>query len=173
MQLLFGVLGGGMLGGVAVWAILSAKMQAVREKTKNDLVAERASMVEQLRGKDQRLTELRQSLEERDRTLTQYHAQITQEAAQRATAEAQSLRIPDLEKSLLDQQSDNARLRTRLSQLETQLHELKQQSDEKLALLSDAQRQFGNAFKVLSAEALQANNQSFLKLAEANLGQFQ
>ena len=88
MQILLSLLGGSALGGAIVWFVLSAKMQAVREKTKNDLVADRASMVEQLRGKDERIEELRREIGERDRTLTTYQNRITQEATQRATAEA-------------------------------------------------------------------------------------
>ncbi len=150
MQLLLGFLGGSVFGGGVVGFLLVAKMQAVREKTKNDLVAERASMVEQLSGKDQRLAELRQTLEIRDRTLTDYQTQMTQAAA---NAAAQSAR------------------------LEAQLSEVKQQSAEKLALVTaaqqHAQQQLSDTFKALSSEALQANNQSFLKLAEENLSRFQ
>lgn len=142
MTFLWGLLGGSVLGSGIVWFLLNAKVQTVREKTKNDLVAERASMLEQLRGKDQRLEEMRQEIKERDRTLTAYQSQLTQQTAQ------------------------NARI-------EVQLSEVQQQSAEKLKLLSTAQQQLSDTFKALSSEALQANNQSFLKLAEANLGQFQ
>lgn len=142
MPFLWGLLGGSVLGGSIVWFLVSAKMQAVREKTKNDLVADRASMIEQLRGKDQRLEELRQEIKERDRAFTTYQCQITQQTAHAARIEAQ-------------------------------LSEVQQQSAEKLALITTAQQQFSDTFKALSSEALQANNQSFLKLATANLGQFQ
>ncbi|MEM8502935.1 MAG: DNA recombination protein RmuC [Cyanobacteria bacterium P01_D01_bin.1] len=142
MQLLLGFLGGSVLGGGVAWLLLGAKMQAVREKTKNDLVADRASMVEQLRGKDQRLEELRKEIGTRDRTLTTYQTQLTQAAAKAARMEAQ-------------------------------LQEVQQHSAEKVALITTAQQQFSDTFKALSSEALQANNQSFLKLAEANLGRFQ
>jgi len=43
----------------------------------------------------------------------------------------------------------------------------------KLALLNDAQTQLADAFRALSAQALQHNNQSFLDLARTALGQFQ
>ncbi len=142
MQLLLGFLGGGILGGGIVWLLLSAKMQTVREKTRNELVADRASMVEQLRGRDQQIETLRQESERRDRALTTYQTQLTQAA----------------EKS---------------ARLETQLSEVQQQAAEKLLLITTAQQQFSDTFKALSSEALQANNQSFLKLAEANLGRFQ
>ncbi|MEL7072277.1 MAG: DNA recombination protein RmuC [Cyanobacteria bacterium J06581_3] len=142
MQLLWGLLGGSLLGGGIVWFLLSAKMQAVREKTKNNLIADRASMVEQLRGKDQRLEELRQEIVERDRTLHTYQTQLTQEAAKSA-------------------------------RLDAQLSEVQQQATEKISLLTTAQQQLSDTFKALSSEALQANNQSFLKLAEENLSRFQ
>ena len=142
MQILLSLLGGSALGGAIVWFVLSAKMQAVREKTKNDLVADRASMVEQLRGKDERIEELRREIGERDHTLTTYQNRITQEATQRATAEAR-------------------------------LHEVQQQASEKLSLQAAAQQQLSDAFKALSSEALQANNQSFLELANARLSEFQ
>lgn len=99
-------------------------------------------MVEQLRGKDQRLEELRQEIVERDRTLHTYQTQLTQEAA------------------------NSARLDARLS-------EVQQQATEKISLLTTAQQQLSDTFKALSSEALQANNQSFLKLAEENLSRFQ
>jgi len=142
MQLLFGFLGGGILGGGIVWFLLSAKMQAVREKTKNGLIADRASMMEQRRGKEQQVKTLRQEVTRRDRTLTAYQTQLTQAA----------------EKS---------------ARLETQLSEAPQQATERLALITTVQQQFSDTFKALSSEALQANNQSFLKLAEANLSRFQ
>ena len=89
MPFLWGLLGGSVLGGGVVWFMLSAKMQAVREKTKNDLVADRASMVEQLRGKDQRIEELRQAIGERDRTLTTYQSQLTEATREKAIAQTQ------------------------------------------------------------------------------------
>jgi DNA recombination protein RmuC len=173
MQIFLGFLCGGVLGGAAVWWVLAAKMQAVREKTKNDLVADRASMVEQLRGKDTRIEELRREVGDRDRTLTTYQVQLTQAAARQATAEAQSLRIPELEQALQQMREENGGLRSHLSKVETQLSEVQQQASEKLSLISSAQQQFTDTFKALSSEALKANNQSFLALAQTQLSEFQ
>lgn len=44
---------------------------------------------------------------------------------------------------------------------------------EKLAALQDAQARLSDAFKALSADALRSNNESFLKLAQSALAQFQ
>ncbi|MGI8934619.1 MAG: DNA recombination protein RmuC [Phormidesmis sp.] len=173
MQLFWGMGLGAVLGGGVVWWVLSAQMQAGREKAKNSLVAGRASMVEQLRGKELRLEELRQEIGERDRTIALLQQQITQAAAQRATAEAQSLRLPALERMLQPTREDQAPLQTRLGQTETQLREVQQQASEKISLIATAQQQFADTFKALSSEALQANNQSFLALAQTQLSEFQ
>ena len=138
MQILLALLAGAALGGIVAWFILSSKMQTLKERTKNDLVADRASMVEQLRGKDQRIEELRQTIEERDCTLTTYQIQLTEATQEKAIAQ-------------------------------TQLKAAQQQTTEKLALLTTAQQQFADTFKALSSEALKANNQSFLDLAQTRL----
>ncbi len=44
---------------------------------------------------------------------------------------------------------------------------------EKIAALQDAQSRLSDAFKALSADALRSNNESFLKLAQSALAQFQ
>ncbi len=146
MQFLGGFLAGGALSGAVLWALWSAKWQAVREKIRNELVAERASMLEQLRGKDARIEELRQEVSDRTHTLTHYQDKLTQAASQLATAEAQLLAT-------------------------------QQQANEKLSLLTSTQRsmqqQLSETFQALSSQALQANNQSFLALAETRLSEFQ
>ena len=133
---------GFLIGGIIVYCFLSIKLQTIKEKTKNDLVAERASMVEQLRGKDQRIEELRQEIGERDRSVAVCQAQLTDVAKDCAIAQ-------------------------------TQLKEVQQQSAEKIALLTTAQNQLADTFKALSSEALKANNQSFLDLAQSRLNEFQ
>ncbi|MBK8475858.1 MAG: DNA recombination protein RmuC [Opitutaceae bacterium] len=49
----------------------------------------------------------------------------------------------------------------------------RQSGAEKLAALQDAQVRLSDAFKALSSDALRSNNESFLKLAQAALAQFQ
>ncbi|HCI49057.1 MAG TPA: DNA recombination protein RmuC [Holosporales bacterium] len=61
---------------------------------------------------------------------------------------------------------ENAALRTLIEQNRKSFHE-------KEALLEKAEEKLRNTFKALSAEALNVNNSSFLKLAEAALGKFQ
>ncbi|ANJ67525.1 DNA polymerase V [Halothiobacillus diazotrophicus] len=60
-----------------------------------------------------------------------------------------------------------------LAELQERLAQERHSSEEKLALLEQAKNQFQQAFQALSADALRANNESFLKLAKENLSQFQ
>lgn len=97
--------------------------------------------------------------------------------ARRADLEAQSrihqqrgeAQTTDLEATrarLAELNAENARLNERLD-AERRL------GAEKLALLERAREQLGDAFKALSAEALKASGESFLRLAQENLGKFQ
>lgn len=74
---------------------------------------------------------------------------------------------------LLEFQNDNARLLARISSLETQLDAERKAAIEKLTLLEDAQGKLSDAFKALSADALNANSRNFLNLAKETLGHFQ
>ena len=60
-----------------------------------------------------------------------------------------------------------------IARLETDLGHERKAADEKLALLSKATEELRNAFKALSADALESSNKSFLMLAKATLGKFQ
>lgn len=70
-------------------------------------------------------------------------------------------------------QDENASLLAQISALETQLNAERNASTEKLELLEDAQGKLSDAFKALSAEALNTNSQNFLNLARETLGHFQ
>ncbi|MEI9998235.1 MAG: DNA recombination protein RmuC [Verrucomicrobiota bacterium] len=66
-----------------------------------------------------------------------------------------------------------AHARQELAQSETRLVAEREAAAEKLAVLNDAQAKLADAFKALSADALQNNSQSFLNLAKATLEKFQ
>jgi DNA recombination protein RmuC len=69
--------------------------------------------------------------------------------------------------------SESAALRESAAALETRLVGERKASDEKLAVLNEAQAKLSDAFKALSSEALKSNNETFLKLAHATLEKFQ
>ena len=81
--------------------------------------------------------------------------------------------VSELDAKLSAFQNDNAGLLARISSLETQLEGERKAAAEKLTLLEDARGKLSDAFKALSAEALNTNSQNFLSLARETLGHFQ
>ncbi len=59
------------------------------------------------------------------------------------------------------------------AELQERLVQERRAAAEKIALIDQAKIQLQQAFQALSADALRANNESFLKLAEENLARFQ
>jgi len=95
------------------------------------------------------------------------------EAGRRAAAEATAARVPSLEAALAERDRLLAERAAQLAEVQTRLAEERKAAQEKLALLDDAQAKLADAFNALSAEALKSNNQAFLDLAKAQLGEFQ
>jgi DNA recombination protein RmuC len=81
--------------------------------------------------------------------------------------------LGELNSKLADSQNENAGMLARISSLETQLAAERKAAIEKLGLLEDAQGKLSDAFKALSADALNTNSQNFLRLARETLGHFQ
>ncbi|MFZ5653145.1 MAG: DNA recombination protein RmuC [Pseudomonadota bacterium] len=81
-------------------------------------------------------------------------------------AEALAAELDTARSRLAELSAENARLTERLD-AERRL------GAEKLALLERAREQLGDTFKAISAEALKASSESFLRLAQENLGKFQ
>ena len=78
-----------------------------------------------------------------------------------------------LRSQLLESVQNAAQLEERTRQLQSRLDEERAQGEEKVKLITEAQRALENSFKSLSADALKSNNQSFLDLARASLAEFQ
>lgn len=63
--------------------------------------------------------------------------------------------------------------RARVAALLTTLQHEREQAEEKLAVVNEAQQKLADAFKALAADALRSNNQSFLELAKTTMERFQ
>jgi DNA recombination protein RmuC len=74
---------------------------------------------------------------------------------------------------IADLRTDLSRIQASHAQLQTRLEQERLATAEKTALLEKAEDKLSDAFKVLSAEALRSNNQSFLDLARTTLERFQ
>lgn len=110
----------------------------------------------------------------------QAEARSVELAASQATMAALSQRLDALqiERQTAHQAIERLTQQAQFSAAEqAELHERLVQerhaAGEKLALLTEAKTQLQQAFQALSADALRANNESFLKLAQENLSRFQ
>ena len=105
--------------------------------------------------------------------LTAAHAaDVRAEAAARAVAETHAARLPEVEAALFDLRFENTDLRARAAELDALLTAEREAHVDQLRLLDDARTELSDAFRALSADALRANQSSFLTLAEAHLGRF-
>lgn len=105
---------------------------------------------------------------------------LRDEVSAKAKAEEAALEVPKLEKrlSMAIATSEEAQAALNMARvekagLETTLAKERRASEEKLQLLSTAQTALSDAFKALSAEALNTNNQAFLSLARETLEKYQ
>jgi DNA recombination protein RmuC len=118
----------------------------------------------------QRLAERTQELEQADAERGQLRDALRLESMGRATTEAIAGRVPALEQALAER---DHRLDERSAELDTRLAEERKAAEEKLGLLDEVRSALVNAFNALSADALKSNDQAFLDLAKAQLGEFQ
>ncbi|MEO1592897.1 MAG: DNA recombination protein RmuC, partial [Cyanobacteria bacterium J06632_22] len=138
MQLLLAMLCGMGVGAISAYLLARAQAQTLREKIKNDLVAERATMLEQLQGKDQQIQDLRQTLHQQQGQLHQQQQALTAEAAHRAAAEAKISQLPVLQQQLHQGQAERTQLTAQIAHLQTRLSEQEQTAQAKLALIDQA-----------------------------------
>lgn len=95
--------------------------------------------------------------------------EIRDYAARAAAAEAASAaagrRVAELEPALAAREAEIRALGSRNAELATAREKERQASEEKLALLAQAEEKLSDAFRALSAQALETNNAGFLQLA--------
>ena len=131
-----------LLGGVIVGAMVA-------------WLAARSRHARELAQEANRSSELSARLEERSQRLSQLEADLT--------------RCKQVEERL---NGAITTLREAQARQTAELDAERTAAGEKLALLGDAERKLREAFQTLSADALRNNNQSFLDLARAALGEF-
>lgn len=90
-----------------------------------------------------------------------------------AMLEERASHLSSLEERLSQASQETRTLRAKTVELSTALEHERRQAKEKISLLEEAQTRLTETFKALSADALSANNQSFLNLAKSTLEKFQ
>ncbi len=91
----------------------------------------------------------------------------------RCAAEAVSQRVPQLEQELREARAEGERRLAELRELQGKMEEQRKAAEQGLREREESRVALMNAFRALSAEALQANNDSFLKLATSSMEKFQ
>lgn len=177
--ILWGFVGLGL--GVAIALLyFQTRVQTIRERAKAEVVADRASALERLQQQERQIQELRALVQEREQRVDAVQAQLQQESMLRGQAEAQLGQVVQLQQQLQDRdaqlyqlQHDYGTARSHLTEFQTRLQHEQALTQEKQALLDQAQQRLTDTFKALSADALQRNSQSFMQLAESILAKFQ
>ncbi len=137
------------------------------------LQQERAVIEERLKAESTMRTDLERLLGEARADAVRLTDQKEIESQRRSAAEAIASRLPAAELLLADTQRDLSGLRAEQATLNERLAQAQIEVQSKVELLHEAEAKFKDAFKALSAEALQKNNEQFLALATTSLEKFQ
>lgn len=162
------------------WLLLRSRIRTATQIARLEGESKIAELDAKLQASEKRGQELGTQLSATERELDAAQSALSAESARRAAAEEKNTRIPELQ-SLVERgnaelralDDQNTALQSRLAELGTRLEEEREQTQEKVAMLTTLEAKFSDAFRSLSAEALQLNNQSFLGLAKATLETFQ
>lgn len=171
---------GVLTGGAGIWLLLKSRADLALQKGRAEAEAHAAALNERLLNREQQIAELKEAFDKAVAEISALRLELKNESTGRAAAEEKNCRIGELEaavrtrdeqlRALYDQ---HTRLKEKASELATQLQEERKATEEKLAVLDAAHEKLSDAFKALSSEALNNNNQSFLVLAKATLEKFQ
>jgi DNA recombination protein RmuC len=161
--LLVGAALGALMVAMALRAqLLLTKAQAQRaEELQRELHARDARIAELQRERDTRLYQMQRDHDARATEFQKEHEQRALELQREHEA-----RVAQLQREVADARVDATALRERLEAERTA-------AAEKLAMLDEAQHKLADAFRALSADALNRNNETFLELARNTLSQQQ
>lgn len=159
----------GLIGSCSVLTVLVFAL-LFRISYYRRLYQTQAQSFEQLRHDQNHFQVL---LSDRDQQLYEMHTRLGEEMSRRAGAEERARQSPQMEKDLKEAKDEVTNLKSHIAELQANLDNERANSSEKLALIEEAQTKLTDTFKGLSLEALSANNQNFLHLAQSTLEKFQ
>ena len=174
--------------GAAISWLICRKFGAAREalaraELGGELTCARTALEERgarLVQADAQRQRLEDALQTERASADELHCQLREHSAASAKADEAAAQLPVLGKRLdaalqeaEARRQEVADLRVQNAELQTSLGKERLAAEEKLGVLNHAQAALGDAFKALSAEALQSNNQAFVHLAKETLGVYQ
>jgi len=144
----------------------AARLRAELEQVRRD-AAERRDM---LAARQQEAA----SLQNEVKALAEDKARLATALDEQGRALAEKTQLLESRETVLDTvQAELTELGKETAGLRVELDQERSAAAEKLELVSRAEQRLREAFQALSAEALKSNNQAFLELARAQLGEFQ
>lgn len=127
----------------------------------------------ELQRLDMLLSDARRDVMDREQRLYELQENYVQEKSLRSTFEEKAIRSESLQSQLETLSKEAHQIKSKNVELISSLEYERKQSQEKMAMLEEAQARLTDTFRRLSSEALSANNQSFLHLANTALEKFQ
>ena len=171
---IFSFVFGIVVGGIGAW-FLSKNSRAYIQ-----INEELLKVQERFKHSEQQRSDLQIALEGSRHLTETIRIELSEQMKKCAAAETINDRIPELEKKLTERESqmnalleEQSKLKSQLAEQQARLEEERKAYEEKLVFLDRAQVKLTDAFSALSAEALKANNTSFLDLARENLKKYQ
>jgi DNA recombination protein RmuC len=163
----------GLVGGAVLTSfLLKGQTRPSMSEADTDVAALRGKLLE----KDATLTEMRQTIDAERQIASRLHQQVGEAMAARAKAEERASMTARLETQLAEKEATLDRVydelanhKVRLASLMTRLDEAEKAQADKLRAMEETQAKMGERFRATAAEALAANNQSFLDLARTAL----
>lgn len=175
-----GFLLGLIVGGLWAWLYFRLKTS---QKLTNELLPYQSQMAvleERLKARETDIQNLQGRQREGISEIEALRKALMQESLEKGAAAKEAEQLAELKVLLLNRereikglQGEITGLRQVQTELETTLQKERQGMEEKMALLNEAAQKMEGAFKTLSSECLQSNNQQFLDLAKATLEKYQ
>lgn len=168
------------LGTAAGWCFRASRARSEIENARLSSTPGLALMEQRATQAEALLRDTQVRLEQMDKERVTAAEELRVESSRRASFEALSQRIPDLEQELQYREQIVSRQQQTILEAAKEKESLtatieaeRKGFSEKQKLMEEAKAALSDAFSALSAGALKSNSEEFLKLAQASLGQFQ
>ena len=127
------IIGAG-LGGGAIYLFLHARQAVMKER---------------LQTQDRQIEESKTAAEKLTTEINSLRSDLLAESERRSAAEEKAGRLPEMELALKNAQAEASELKTQKSELQTRMEEERKASQEKIALVNEAQAKLSDALKAL------------------------